>query len=210
MMRTVAFLLVVGGCLYADDNTKPPPCVAAEAIPNQQLRNPQTGECQSFSYPAPCDPRCGQACDNTAVVSDPDWGSCSGACESLSEMQCLASTTCHATYQDSPTPTPTYWGCWELPPSGVASGSCANLDAQTCSEHPDCTSLYTSPVNAGPNFVEAFEKCVSKVAPPACSTLTTEMACKARPDCDTVYTGSNCTCDSHGCTCQTETFAHCQ
>ena len=44
----------------------------------------------------------------------------------------------------------------------------------------------------------------------ACSTLTTELACKARSDCDTVYQGSNCTCDHSGCTCQTETFLRCQ
>jgi hypothetical protein len=125
-------------------------------------------------------------------------------------MQCLASSTCHASYRDSPTPTPTFWGCWDLPPSGAIEGSCDNLDAQTCSEHPDCTSLYTSPVNSGPNFVPAFVKCVSKVAQPACSTLTTETECKARPDCDPIYNGSNCTCDSHGCTCQTETYDHCQ
>jgi len=207
MMRTVALLLVVTGCLYTDNPPPPPPCAVAEQAPAQELRDPATGQCESFGYP--CDPACGQQCPATGIA-EPDWGSCGGACEALTETQCLASSTCHATYQDSPTPQPTYWGCWELPPSGAITGSCDNLDAQTCSEHPDCTSLYTSPVNSGPNFVPAFERCVAKVAQPACTTLTTEAACVARTDCDTVYTGSDCTCDSHGCTCQTETFLRCQ
>ena len=208
MMRIAALLLVVGGCLYTDP-PPPPPCQYAAKEPAQPgYRDPSNGQCETFGQP--CDPACGQACPATGAIAQPDWGSCSGACESLTEMQCLASTTCHAAYQDSPTPSPTFWGCWELPPSGPIQGTCTNLDAQTCSEHPDCTSLYTSPVNSGPNFVPAFEKCVAKVMQAACSTLTTETDCKARPDCDTVYTGTNCTCDSSGCTCATETFLRCQ
>ena len=34
----------------------------------------------------------------------------------------------------------------------------------------------------------------AECAAPACSTLTSESACTARMDCDTVYTGTNCTC----------------
>jgi hypothetical protein len=205
-MRTVAVLLVATGCLYTSD-PKPPPCEVAAKEPAQQYRDPQTGQCESFGYP--CDPVCGGVCAGGAA-EQPDWASCYGPCEGLSEAQCLASPTCHAAYQDSPTPSPTYWDCFDLPPSGAIEGSCTNLDAQTCSEHPDCTSLYTSPVNSGPNFVESFESCSPKVMQAACSTLTTEADCLARADCDTVYTGTDCTCDSHGCTCQTETFLHCQ
>ena len=280
MMRAVAFLLVVAGCLYSD---KPPPCqydYGAPAIAAELYRDPTTGQCQSFGQP--CDPACGQACPAAEALPQPDWATCGGPCDGLAEAQCLATPTCHAAYQDSPTPTPTYWGCWGLPPSGPATGACTNLDAQTCSEHPDCTSLYTSPVNSGPNFVESFEKCNPKpdvtcatidcgtgnecviaagsgagvecqpiatggtcgglscqqtppVCPtmttpgigadgcytgyciptdectqPLCSSLTTEAQCTARTDCNPIYNGTNCTCDSHGCTCQTETFARCQ
>jgi hypothetical protein len=208
MMRTVAVLLVVGGCLYTDPSP-PPPCeYAGEAAPAQELRDPQTGQCEA--YGPPCDPACGQACPETAAIAEPDWASCGGSCESLTESQCLASPTCHAAYSDTPTPSPAFQGCFELPPSGAIEGSCTSLDAQTCSEHPDCTSLYTSSVNSGPNFVPAFEKCNAKTMMAACATLTTETACTARPDCDTVYTGTDCTCDSSGCTCQSETFLRCQ
>ena len=207
MMRAAAVLLVLAGCLY-DHDTKPPPCDYAAKEPAQPgLRDPQTGQCESFN--PPCDPVCGEECPETGIA-EPDWATCNGACDSLPEMQCLATPTCHAAYQDSPTPSPTFWGCWDLPPTGAIEGSCTGLDAQTCSEHPDCTSLYTSPVNSGPSFVPSFEKCVAKTMQAACSTLTTETACTARTDCDAVYTGMNCTCDSQGCTCQTETFDHCQ
>jgi hypothetical protein len=46
--------------------------------------------------------------------------------------------------------------------------------------------------------------------PPPCSTLTSEDTCKARTDCEPIYTGQDCTCDPQGCTCQIETFAYCQ
>ena len=278
MMRAVPLIAVLAGCLYSSD--KPPPCQygVAKAPAQPALRDPANGQCEVQSYP--CDPACGQTCAGVAIAN-PDWATCGGACESLNEAQCLATPTCHAAYQDSPTPTPTFWGCWDLPPSGAAQGSCTNLDAQTCSEHPDCTSLYTSPVNQGPGFVPSFERCNPEAngtcdtidcgagnvcvespggggvecqpaatagtcgglschdTPPACPTqtlpgigadgcytgycipntectqplctsLTTEAQCTARSDCNSIYNGSNCTCDSRGCTCQTETFAHCQ
>jgi hypothetical protein len=43
-----------------------------------------------------------------------------------------------------------------------------------------------------------------------CETLSTEGACTARMDCSAVYTGSNCTCDANGCTCQSLSFARCE
>ncbi len=205
-MRHFWLVALVAGCVI--DHPKPPPCEFAAAIPAQQLRDPSSGQCVSFGGGMPCDPACGQECPG--VGAEPDWATCGGVCDALDEAQCLASTTCHAAYQDDSAAQPVFWSCWELPPSGAIEGSCANLDAQTCSEHDDCTSLYTGPVNQPPNFVPSFESCQPKVAAPACSTLTTEAACKARNDCDAVYTGTNCTCDNNGCTCQTETFAHCQ
>jgi hypothetical protein len=252
---------------------------AGAAVADLQYRDPQSGQCQSFG--TPCDSACGP-CPLYAGAAMPDWAPCYGACESLTESQCLASASCHTAYSDDPTPNPVFLGCWELPPSGAITGACDNLDAQTCSEHTDCASLYTGPVNQPANFVPSFEKCMavpsatcagvncgagnlcavtpaapttpmceptaiagactgtvtcavampacpagttagianacytgfciptSECAPPPCSTLTTESACVARTDCDTVYMGSNCTCDKNGCTCQTETFLRCQ
>jgi len=50
----------------------------------------------------------------------------------------------------------------------------------------------------------------AECAATACASLATEAACLARTDCDAVYNGSNCTCDKNGCTCQSETYSHCQ
>lgn len=275
MLRALPLVVLLAGCILDD---KPPPCqYGAPGFASQQLRDPSTGMCQDQGYP--CDSACGP-CPATGIAS-PDWATCDGMCAGLTEPQCLATASCHAAYQDAPTPSPVFWGCWDLPPSGPVHGSCANLDAQTCSEHDDCTSLYTSPVNAGPNFVPSFERCapepsvscdaidcgtgnVCVVTPassaiecqpaatagtcgglscqqtppacpasttpgigatgcytgycipttectqPLCSTLATETACTARTDCNPIYTGMNCTCDLHGCTCQSETFVRCQ
>jgi hypothetical protein len=282
MNRAVAILLFTAGCMSNDkkpcmyDNTLTP----IAAPPALQYRDPQNGECQSFGSPNPtCDPACGVECPPIARGQLPDWGSCVGGCEGLSEAQCLASSNCHAAYQASTT-SPTYWGCWELPPSGAVQGACTNLDAQTCSEHPDCTSLYTGPVTGGTSFETCNPKpnptcaeamncgagsecaldagngsgapiqcqpiatagtcgglschvtaptCPAMTVPgigssgcytgfclptdectqPLCATLN-QAQCTARTDCNAIFDGSNCTCDSHGCTCATETFVRCQ
>jgi hypothetical protein len=275
-MRATWLFLVLAAC-----TSKKTPCDYATPVADVQYRDPQSGQCESLGG-YPCDPACGQLCPPTAGDGvAQDWGLCDGACEALDEAQCLASTSCHATYQDDSAAKPVFWGCWELPPSGPLTGACANLDAQTCSEHTDCISLYTGPVNQPPGFVPSFESCASEpsslcagttcdansecvvtpampanpqcvaaatagtcgapacltpapgcpdgttpgvangcytnyciptsaCAPAACATLTTEAACTARSDCDPIYVGSNCTCDKNGCTCQTETYQHCQ
>ena len=208
-MRHLWLIAGLAGCFFDE---KPPICnsTGLEDIASQLLRDPSNGQCTTVDSQPPCDPACGQVCPAVNSAPYSDWATCGGPCDSLTEVQCLASTTCHAAYQDDSAAQPVFWGCWGLPPSGPVQGSCTSLDAQTCSEHIDCFSLYTGPVNQPPNFVPAFESCQPKVMPPACSTLTTEAACKARNDCDAVYTGMNCTCDKNGCTCQTETFSHCQ
>jgi len=277
MIRVACLVGLLAGCL--DSKPLPPPCLD-EGIADALLRNPDNGQCESFG--PVCDPQCGQSCPELGIPAPPAWATCNGACESLTETQCLATSDCHAAYQDDSAASPVFWGCWDLPPTVAAHGSCANLDSQTCSEHDDCISLYTGPVNQPPNFVPSFESCadeptgpcggvtcdagklcvVTPTAPtataceptatagactgltctqpapncpsgttpgigasgcytnycipdaecaaPACATLTTESACTARSDCDTVYDGSNCTCDDNGCTCQTETFLRCQ
>lgn len=44
----------------------------------------------------------------------------------------------------------------------------------------------------------------------ACEALPDEASCIGRSDCEAVYTGTNCTCDANGCTCQSETYARCE
>src|SRR5256885_13737045 len=153
MRGTLALVLLVA-CMNADKN--PQPCLTAGLtnVADLLLRNPDTGQCQSFG--PTCDPTCGP-CPGFA---EPDWAMCDGACDGLTEDQCLASQSCHAAYQDSPTPSPAFLACFELPPTGgITGGGCAGLDSQTCSEHTDCSSLYTSAVNAPPTFVPMFESC---------------------------------------------------
>jgi hypothetical protein len=193
-MRGLAWLVVVVAACTSE--TKPCLPTGAAGIADQLLRDPATGQCQSFGIP--CDPACGQACP--AVGAEPDWGACDGLCESLTESQCLASPTCHATYQDSPTPAPLFWQCWELPPSGAITGACDGLDAQTCSEHTDCTSLYTSAVNQGSNFVPSFESCHAEPAQ-SCATVDCgpNNLCVVTPDmpttaqCEPTASAGSCT-----------------
>ncbi len=46
---------------------------------------------------------------------------------------------------------------------------------------------------------------------PACETLTSESACDARTDCQSVFNGTSCTCTEDGtCTCASETWARCE
>ena len=204
MKRAAILILFISGCV-SDNNQR---CLEAGGansdIADLLYRDPSTGQCQSFGQP--CDSTCGP-CPLTDVL--PDWGTCSGVCESLTESQCLATADCHAAYQDDSAAHPVFWGCWDMP-STMLHGSCANLDAQTCSEHDDCSSLFTGPVNQPPNFVPSFESCQPEGMQVACATLTGETACLARTDCDPIYDGTNCTCDSHGCTCQNQTFNRCE
>jgi len=213
MIRLACLTLLLGACnLYyggGDD-----PCVqnAAPGVPPQEFRDPSNGQCEAIGYPGGCDSQCGP-CPVTGIAL-PDWSACYGACDALPEAACLANATCHAAYiyAGNGQQTPTFWGCWELPPSGALSGgSCAGLDAQTCSEHTDCVSTYDGYL--APGTASTFDHCAPEALPPpppACTTLTTEADCKARSDCDTIYTGTDCTCDHDGCTCQTETFASCK
>lgn len=201
-MKRLVLLALIVGCT----DTKPCPVYnAAEAVPAQELRDPTSGQCEAFGGGGPpCDNQCGPCAyegAGPAVGADPDWGSCSGPCSGLDEMQCLASTTCHPAYTVVSNMAPTFSSCWDLPPSGAITGACTNLDAQTCSEHPDCETILSN---------GSYANCAIKVAPPTCSALTTEADCKARTDCDPIYIGMNCTCDSSGCTCATETYDHCQ
>jgi hypothetical protein len=177
------------------------------AIADIQYRDPATGQCQSFGNPYPCDNQCGP-CPGYADVL-PDWGMCGGACDGLSETQCLATADCHATYQDDSAAKPVFWGCWNMPQSSTIHGACTGLDAQTCSgtmTAPRCTPARSTSRRTS----SRRSRLPARVMAAACATLTTESACLARTDCDPIYIGMNCTCDPHGCTCQTETFDHCK
>jgi hypothetical protein len=209
LTRLVCFAALLAGCdLYWDhhgggDDT----CVQNGAPPQfSQLRDPQTGQCETFGGQ-----NCGgcQPCEGAAAFL-PDWATCNGACEQLTnEAQCVATPGCHTTYFDQQ-----FWACWEVEPSGPKPGACDSLDAYDCTSRDDCLGRYAN--TTVPNGLPEFSSCGSEPLPPpppppvACETLTTEMDCKARTDCEPIYNGQGCICDPHGCTCQTETFAYCQ
>jgi hypothetical protein len=149
---TYILIMILGGCVSDHD----PQCLQASAgIADSLYRDPSTGQCESIG--GSCDSSCG-SCPELAAIA-PDWGACSGTCDSLPEAQCLVTANCHTAYQDDSAASPVFWGCWDMPPTGVLHGSCVNLDAQMCSEHDDCSSLYTGPVNQPPSFVPSFESC---------------------------------------------------
>lgn len=159
-----------------------------------------------------------------------------GGCAGLDAQTCSRHDDCIEIYStvNEPPPGTGFESCAAEP-----AQTCSNLTCATgteCVEHPGATpgAECVDPAKAGactgsvvcnlgppacPTGTTAgiANGCYSgycipnnECPPAACSTLTTETACKARPDCDTVYQGSNCTCDNSGCTCQTETFLRCQ
>jgi hypothetical protein len=208
-MRVYLIALLAGCGLYWNN---PPPdaeiCAGNGGVGGEQLRDPNTGQCTEYT---------GDYCGCLPCAEDPpdpvpSWSQCAGPCEQLDETTCLATSSCHAAYTTSDTDlirSPAFWGCWEVEPTGPLEGSCTGLDAYTCTAHDDCIGVY-SPTQ-DPSDPYQFSQCAPEPnAQPACSTLATEAACTARPDCDPVYVGSNCTCDEHGCTCQTETFDYCE
>jgi hypothetical protein len=166
MMRSWLVLgsLLVAGCnlYFGGDDQPPPPCNYGDDIYEPLLRNPQTGECESFGWGGgTCSDQC--PCPGTANggavksgVAMPDWASCGGACDALDEKTCLATAGCHAEYTGFECPpnadctmapaTITFWTCSAVAPSGPQEGGdCWSLDAQTCSEHDDCATTYQPP-----------------------------------------------------------------
>jgi len=143
-LALVALTLVAGCQLYFDDgDDEPCPPYAADIAPADQLRDPETGECQSFGGGG-CDGRCGP-CPDYGAVAMPDWGSCYSQCESLDESTCFVTSGCRAAYtiplaDDVPA---AFRGCWATAPSGpVQGGGCTGLDAHGCSRHDDCVAYY--------------------------------------------------------------------
>ena len=177
-MRRIAILVVLlAGCsLYPEldgDHHTPPdaPCVA-EFPPAIQLRDPQTGVCQSIGVggcPDPCLPCAGGA------GALPDWAPCDGRCEALDEATCIGTSECRAIYRDDHTgPFPQFFSCWGTARSFTSVGTCTTiLDAETCSQHDNCSAIYT----AGANGPDAFAKCIAEPHhdPGLCTTATCTM-----------------------------------
>lgn len=129
-------------CRYGDVNG-----VSAE------LRNPETGQCELFETWEGGGCIDGTYGDTEAPPESdvwPDWGQCTGYCDGLDEYSCIAASGCRAAYVsdcaeglDCTSTTYTYFGCWQVAPSGpIQGGGCSGLDAQECSRHDDCSARH--------------------------------------------------------------------
>ena len=188
-------LMTLGGCgLYfgnGDDD-----CHAAyESVPQQVLRDPQTGNCVAVGGGGGCNSACGpcaygadQPPSGGALAI---WAVCYGSCEGLDESTCLSTATCHVAYWDSPSPNspPTtmngreFRGCWEVPPYGpIDSGGCAGLDATTCSEHDDCASVYGRAADAI-NDGGVFHQCIDESTTNGCDSTTCDPGSHCEQNC---------------------------
>jgi hypothetical protein len=159
----VLVLVALGGCefYFGDDDD---PCkgldygsVGAPAYPNNQLRDPYTGQCAEYGYDYPCDDTCGGHCPPQPDVEYPDYGSCHSICDGLTETACIQSPGCFAAYADNPLADGpnVFKGCWQTAPSGPIHGMCSGNDAQQCSRHDDCSAVYIDS-----NSTLQFEECV--------------------------------------------------
>jgi hypothetical protein len=173
-------------------------------FPGISLRDPQSGQCETI----------GGGCVALPLVR-PDWADCTSACTGLDQTTCEATDGCRAIFVD---PCPAgdcalpfvYNDCWATAPSGpIRGGGCASLDAQTCSEHDDCIANHDGIGGGAGGFLACADETTPPPPPPACDTITDEMTCIARADCQPEYNGSDCSCDASGCHCNVWTFIAC-
>jgi hypothetical protein len=129
---------------------------------------------------------------------------------------CTGNVTCESPYPVCPSGTTPGIanGCW----TGycIPNADCGPHDPGECYGDLTCTDIGPPACPAGTTAGIAngcwSGYCIpdSACAAAPCETLTTEDACSARMDCSTVYTGTSCTCDANGCTCESIAFARCE
>jgi hypothetical protein len=144
MRLGLACLILVTGCdLYFTGGDDDDCAFEATSIAAEELRNPDTGQCEPFGFGG-----CDNPCEPCVAEADPgqlpDWGSCFAGCESFDETSCISQPGCRAVYDansdvDEP---PRFHECWAIAPSGPAPGSCEDLDAYECSRHENCSAYY--------------------------------------------------------------------
>ncbi|HEV7556990.1 MAG TPA: hypothetical protein VGO00_16100 [Kofleriaceae bacterium] len=159
-----------------------------EAEPAIQLRNPETGICESVGGGGGgCGSSCGGPCAEPGGVQEPNWPTCQGSCEGLGEAACLTSATCHAAYvlPIGSNMAPTFWQCWDtttfggVPPKTTAA--CTTLVAEQCIFRDDCIGIY-------PSINGQFESCAAEPANMSCDATT----CAMDTHCEQQCTGTTC------------------
>ncbi len=143
-------------------------------------------------------------CQTECVPTGQDPGTCTGDvwCN-LPEPACPTGTTAGRLA-----------GCW----TGycIPNNACGPNDPGHCDDSSMCdlTAPPACPTGTSPGVVGCHYSgyCIPDAQCPvvACELLATEAACVSRGDCVAVYEGMNCTCDPTGCTCEQQTFDHCQ
>lgn len=182
MRRYAAILVLLAGCDLYFGGDDEPPCTGwgtggGASQPSQQLRNPETGQCEDYGGWGGCYDSCGPCAYDLAA--QPDWGSCYSKCEGLDEASCLGASGCIAAYDeyidyaDAPSIN-NFKGCWATAPSGpIQGGDCWNLGAQECSRHDDCSMYFGDGYgnDAPPNALIApstFERCAPEPTTQGC------------------------------------------
>jgi hypothetical protein len=170
---------LLAGCnLYFGGDDQPPPCegdYAGPNIPAQELRDPSTGQCETFGYGG-CDPTNTCGCTPIEVPAMPNWPVCGGACDSLDESDCLNTTGCHAEYTGTACPPNadcttttgiTFWTCGGTEQPTAEGGDCWSLSAESCQQHDDCASTYLG----GDTGSASFNQCIPEPGVVAQCTL---------------------------------------
>jgi hypothetical protein len=157
------------------------------------------------------------------------FGAVMGAnCANLDAQGCSQQDDCSAVYEGNGSPQK-FEQC-------IAEGSWCDLacpDGAHCEQQCPCDALMgcgacnptcvpditCASIDCGPGY-QCVEQCDVAVVgcqatcvpidPVACEQLPTESDCIERMDCNPVYTGSSCTCNASGCTCQVLTYSHCE
>jgi hypothetical protein len=186
LVGAVGLVIAAGGCLYPDHSQNK--CVLAaqgEQAPAEQLVNPDTLQCQTYS-PYNCDPSCGP-CPGVAgaALAQPTWGSCSSACRNLDEATCGTTAGCRIARDlaDYYMNLPSFLGCYPVDTQATKLAACEGADAWNCSRDDSCAALYTVPTDRG---TPMFSECVPEaqlagscggatcdIVAPACPTGTT-------------------------------------
>ncbi len=172
-------------------------------------------------------------------ITAPSGPVSTGACSTLDAQQCSRHDNC-AMYYDAGlaalqegdftrcAPEPTTMGCANVDCGsgyhcedhctnpGSCSATCVpdgnTCATTTCQPGYECVEVCSGGATATGGTTPGVGTCsVSCVPSTACPALPTEAACAARPDCTTVYNGTNCTCyPTTGCTCEVLTYDHCE
>jgi hypothetical protein len=166
-----------------------------------------------------------RACFQTAPS-----GPVAGACTNLDAQQCSRHDNCIAFYEGPETTRTspirqTFLSCAAEP----ISSTCAAADCgpgthceDQCNANGQCQAVcepdvdVCAAVDCGPGWactqVCTGGSCGAQCVPNGtCEAITTENACKTRPDCTTVFLGDDCTCTpAGGCHCEILTYDHCE